>query len=354
MWLFWVRGRRAGRCEIGSFQFKALLGWVLNLGGGRGLGRWGLSGRGLGRWGLGRRGAGFGGRGEDEACADNGEALLGEFGLEELVFRAGEEVGFGAGDGGDEVVDGDELAVEGSLLVGVGGQQDGGDGAGLFGDDGPEAAVVAGDGEGEEGVVGAGVEVGKEDGGGMRGQAGGGAAAVGGDVEEDLGGVGRGGDGDRGVVDGGAQLDVPEEVGRGELLGFGEVVVEALHGDADDRGGVVAAGDGDEGDGGCADGVAMLGDDEAAGLGRSMERGHGQRRDEAKKGEFGHQGLHPSGGLDTGIGKELRRDGEQGTGVRGQRNWVSLWFPTLAPEKKRKDGARGIVLEREPDRAGIF
>ena len=55
--------------------------------------------------------AGFGGRGEDEAFADKCEALLGEFGLEELVFRAGEKVGFGAGDRGYKMVDGDGLAV---------------------------------------------------------------------------------------------------------------------------------------------------------------------------------------------------------------------------------------------------
>jgi hypothetical protein len=47
--------------------------------------------------------------------------LLGEFGLEELVFRAAEEVGWCAGDGGDEVVNDDGLAVERALLVGVGG-----------------------------------------------------------------------------------------------------------------------------------------------------------------------------------------------------------------------------------------
>jgi hypothetical protein len=116
--------------------------------------------------------------------------MLGKFGLEKLVFRAGEEVRFGAGDGGDQVVDDDGLAVEGALLVGVGGQLDGNDGAGLFGDDGPEVAVVAGYGEGQEGFQRAGVEVGEEDGGGVRGQAGGGAAAVGGDVEENLGGSG--------------------------------------------------------------------------------------------------------------------------------------------------------------------
>jgi hypothetical protein len=56
-------------------------------------------------------------------------------------------------------------------------------------------------------------------------------------------------------------------VGRGEALGFGEGVVEALHGDADQRGGVVAVGGGGEVEAGRADGLAVLRDDEAAGLG---------------------------------------------------------------------------------------
>jgi len=39
----------------------------------------------------------------------------------EAGFRAGEEVGFGVGDGGDQMVNRDGLAVEGSLFVGIGG-----------------------------------------------------------------------------------------------------------------------------------------------------------------------------------------------------------------------------------------
>jgi len=150
-------------------------------------------------------------------------------------------------------MDVDGLAVDGSLFVGVGGELDGGDGAGLLGDDGPEAAIVIGYGEGQEGFQGAGVEVGKEDGGGVEVEAGGGAVAVGGDVEQELGGVWRAGHVDGRVVDGGAQLDVLEVVGRGEFFSFREVVVEVLHGDADDGGGVVAIGSSGESDGGGAD-----------------------------------------------------------------------------------------------------
>jgi hypothetical protein len=86
---------------------------------------------------LGWRSARLGGRGEDEAIADQSKAQLWELGLEELIFRAGEEIGFSAGDGGEQVVDDDRFAVERALLVGVGSQQDGNDGAFLFGNDGP-------------------------------------------------------------------------------------------------------------------------------------------------------------------------------------------------------------------------
>ena len=74
---------------------------------------------------FGGRGDGTGGRGEDEAVAAEGEALLGEFGLEELVVRAGEELCLGSSDGGDQVVDHDGFAFEGALFVAVGGELDG-------------------------------------------------------------------------------------------------------------------------------------------------------------------------------------------------------------------------------------
>jgi len=68
------------------------------------------------------------------------------------------------------VVDDDGLAVECALFVGVGGQLNRLDGAGLFGDDGPEVSVVAGNAEGQQSFKGAGVKVGKENGSGVRGQ----------------------------------------------------------------------------------------------------------------------------------------------------------------------------------------
>jgi hypothetical protein len=108
---------------------------------------------------IGRRGAGFGGRGEDKALADQCEAPLRELGLEELIFMAGEEVGFFAGDGGDYVVDDDGITVECALLVGIGGQLDGLDGAFLFRDDGPKVAIVAGHGKNQKGFQSAGIEV---------------------------------------------------------------------------------------------------------------------------------------------------------------------------------------------------
>ena len=80
--------------------------------------------------------------------------------------------------------------------------------------------MFLGDGQGQQRLQGAGIEVGKEDGGGVRGQPGGGAVAVGGDVEQKLGGVGRGGQVDGGAVDGGADLHVAQVVGGGERSVF--------------------------------------------------------------------------------------------------------------------------------------
>lgn len=219
-------------------------------------------------------GTGFGWRGEDEASADHGEALLGELGLEKLVFGAGKKVCGCSVEGGFQMVDGDGLAIAGSMFVSVGGELDGDDGAGFLGDDGPQAAITVVDREGQQSVICAGIKVGQEDGSGVGIEARGGAAAVGRDVDEEMSLVARGYDVDGGVVDGGAQLDVLEVIGRGEMLGFGDVVVEALHGEANDGGGVVALRRGGEGDLGGADGLAVLGDDETAGL--AVGRGIGK------------------------------------------------------------------------------
>src|SRR6266568_3640110 len=70
---------------------------------------------------------------EDKAFADQGEALLGEFGLQVLVVVSAEKVGFIAGDGGDQVMRGDGLAVQSAVFVGVGCQLNRLDGAGLLG-----------------------------------------------------------------------------------------------------------------------------------------------------------------------------------------------------------------------------
>jgi len=159
--------------------------------------------------------AGFGRRSKDEAFADHGEALLGEFSLHQLVFRTGKEVSLCAGNGGDEVVDDNGLAVEGALLVGIGGQLDGSDGAGLFGDDGPQVVIVVGDGERQQRIERAGVKVGQKDGGTVSSEACGRAVAACGNVEQDLRGVWRGDKVDGGVIDRGAQLNVDELVVRG-------------------------------------------------------------------------------------------------------------------------------------------
>jgi hypothetical protein len=79
--------------------------------------------------------------------------------LEKLIRRPREEVRFGAGDGRDQVVDNHRLAVEGALLVGVGGQLDWLDCAGFLRNDSPQAAIVACGGQRQQGFKGAGVEV---------------------------------------------------------------------------------------------------------------------------------------------------------------------------------------------------
>ena len=50
--------------------------------------------------------------------------MLRQFGLKQLVLRTREQVSLGAGDGGNNVVDGDGLRVQGTLFVNVGGQDD--------------------------------------------------------------------------------------------------------------------------------------------------------------------------------------------------------------------------------------
>ena len=202
------------------------------------------------------------------------------------------------------VMDFDGLAVEGAFFVGIRGQLDrdngAGLGAGLLGKNGPEAAIVLGYGYGQKGVQRAGVEVGQKDGGGVGSQAGSCAAAVGGDVEQNLCRVRSSADIDGGVVDGGAELHVAKLIGGGELLCFRQRIVEALHGDADDRGGVITLGVGGERDCGVADGLAVLGDGEAAGL-----RGGGdeaEERGEGKYSELAHRGLHHHSPIDAILG----------------------------------------------------
>jgi len=233
--------------------------------------------------------------------------LLREFGLEKLAFGASEEVGPGSGDGGDQMVDCDGLAVERALFVGKGGELNRLNRTGLFGDDGPEVAVILGDGESQKRFQCAGVEVGQEDGGGMPGQSSGGAASVGGDVEQDLRGVWRGDDADSRAVDGGAQLNVLELVALGELLGFGDVVVESLKIDADKRGGAIALRVGGKGTGGGADGFTVLGDDEAGGLCAGSRR-RGEERREGNSGEIAHPYLHVPEGLDTESRRMLQEE----------------------------------------------
>ena len=61
---------------------------------------------------------------QDEAVANKGESILRQFGLEQLILRAGEEVGCRAGDCGDDVVNRDRGAIQGALFVAIGGKLD--------------------------------------------------------------------------------------------------------------------------------------------------------------------------------------------------------------------------------------
>lgn len=128
----------------------------------------------------------MGGRLQLEATADEGESLLREFGLEQAIVRAREEICFRSCDRGDEVMHGDRLAVERALPVRIGCELHRLDGAFLPGNDGPEAAVVAPGREGKECIESAGIEVWDDNRAGMGGKAGESLAAAGGDVEEDL------------------------------------------------------------------------------------------------------------------------------------------------------------------------
>ena len=194
-----------------------------------------LRGCGRGRW----RCAWLCGWGQHESLADQSETLLWEFGLKKLVVGAGKQVSVAICDGGDQVVNDDGLVVQGSLLVGVGGQLNWLNGARLPGKDGPQTGVVAGDGDGEQGFKRAGVEVGHENRARMRSQPGGGAVPACRDVDQNLR-CRCSGDRFRRAdhvdclrIDDGAQLDVAEVVGRRKEFCFGQGVVETRHGDAD-------------------------------------------------------------------------------------------------------------------------
>ena len=155
---------------------------------------------------------------EHESVANEGEALLGQFGLEELIFRSGKEIGAVPGDARDQVVGHNRLAIEGALLIGISGELDGFDGACLFGDDGPQAAVVGARGHGEKRFEGARIEVGEEDSEVVGFEPSGAGAPVGRDIQEELRSVGLGHDVDGGVVDDGAELDMKKAVGGRKLF----------------------------------------------------------------------------------------------------------------------------------------
>lgn len=137
-----------------------------------------------------RRGKRPFGRGEDESAANQGEALLRELGLQKLIVGSGEEFALPTGNGGLKVVNLNGLGVERAPLVGQSCELNGGYGASLLGDDGPEVAAILRGGEREKGLKRAGIKIREKDGGGVGFQARRGRAAVGGGVQEKSGYVG--------------------------------------------------------------------------------------------------------------------------------------------------------------------
>ena len=86
---------------------------------------------------------------------------------------------------------GDGLAVEGSLLIGVGGQLHWLNGARVFRQNHPQVAVVLRDRKRQKRFQGAGIEIGQEHRAGMRSQPRGCALSACGDVQQELGRIRR-------------------------------------------------------------------------------------------------------------------------------------------------------------------
>ena len=207
-------------------------------------------------------GDGFGRRGQDKSHTDDGESLLGQFCLQELIFGAGEDVGVGSSNGRDQVMHCHGLAVESSFFVRIGRELDGLNGPGLLGEDSPQVAIVVGDGERQERFHRSRIEIGQEHGSIVRVKARCAGAAIRRDIHQELRGVRRGGHVHRRAVDDGAELNVQKAIRKGQLLGFGKLVIEPLHLDLNDGARVVARGGFVELEAGCAYGIALLADRE--------------------------------------------------------------------------------------------
>ena len=210
-----------------------------------------------------------------------------------MVLRTGKEVGIGSGDGGDEVMHGDGLAVEGSLLISVGGQLHWLNGARVFGQNHPQVAIVFGHRKRQKRFQGAGIEIGQEHRAGMRSQPRGGALSACRNIQQELSCIGSRHYVHRLAVHDRAQLHVLELVGRGKLLGLRDRVVQALHGHLDQGGRVVTLPGGREMKTGSAHRVAVLRDLKIAGLRprrRTPAGVNGRLRPHSRRQRRQHQG----------------------------------------------------------------
>src|SRR5580700_390856 len=125
-----------------------------------------------------QRGNRFSRRSQDKALANQGKSLLRQFRLEKLIFRTGKEVGISSGNGSNKVMHGDGLAVEGSLLISVGGQPHWLNGAGVFRQNRPQVAVVLLHRKRQKRFQRAWIEIGQKHRPGMRSQPGTGALSA--------------------------------------------------------------------------------------------------------------------------------------------------------------------------------
>ena len=126
---------------------------------------------------------------QHESLAHQRESRLRQLGLQKLIVGAGEQLSLCARDGRHQVMHGDGLSVQRAVHVGIGGKPHRHNRARLLGNYCPQIAAVLLDGQRQQRLQRAGIEVGEKHRTGMLGQWRCGAAAVGRDVQEQLAGI---------------------------------------------------------------------------------------------------------------------------------------------------------------------